>query len=175
MSSESRYLSLVLRHKPEVANVQMDAHGWVDIQDLIRGSRGRLTRDTVQEAVATDPKGRFALSPDGKKIRATQGHSVPVDLELVAVEPPTFLYHGTTYKVFDAIRRDGIKKMDRHHVHLAEELGTAESIGIRKGSPVVFRIRAKDMHEFGHKFYRSENGVWLVDFVPPDFVTQERA
>lgn len=164
------FMCLVLRHKPSVANVTADAEGWVDLEAMILGSRGVLTRSLVMDIVATNNKQRFAISEDGKKIRAKQGHSIPVNLKLEPVVPPDVLYHGTYPDVVRDILRDGLKKMQRHHVHMAEDLGTATSVGMRKGAPIVFRIDAKVMHDMGHKFYRSENGVWLVDHVPPEYL-----
>ncbi len=164
------FMCLVLRHNPSAANVTVDSEGWVDIEGMIRGSRGRLTKELVMEIVATNNKQRFAISEDGKKIRAKQGHSIPVDLKLEPKVPPEFLYHGTEVDVTRVILAEGLKKMRRHHVHMADETGTAVKVGMRHGSPVVFRIDAKKMHDFGHKFFQSENGVWLVDYVPPDFL-----
>jgi putative RNA 2'-phosphotransferase len=164
------FMCLVLRHKPSAANVTADAEGWVDLEGMIRGSMGILTRELVMDIVATNNKQRFAVSEDGKKIRAKQGHSIPVDLKLEPVKPPEFLYHGTEHAVTRVILAEGLKKMRRHHVHMAEETGTAVKVGMRHGSPVVFRIDAGKMHEFGHTFYRSENGVWLVEYVPPEYL-----
>jgi putative RNA 2'-phosphotransferase len=165
---------MVLRHRPEVAGVQPDDHGWVLIDQLIQGSQGRLDRPVIEDVVATDGKRRFEISPDGKSIRASQGHSFPVDLELDPIKPPDFLYHGTYSGAIISILREGIKRMDRHHVHMAEEPESAESIGMRHGAGIVFRIDAKAMFESGHKFYRSKNGVWLTDHVPPLYLTRMR-
>lgn len=165
-----KFLSLVLRHEPSAANVSLDAEGWVYVDYLINGSGGKLTRSIIDEVVSTNDKQRFAISDDGKWIRANQGHSVVVDLKLKPEVPPEFLYHGTNYQVTRVILSEGLKKMQRHHVHMAEETGTAVKVGMRQGAPVVFRIDAKKMHDFGHEFFKSENGVWLVDYVPPDFL-----
>jgi putative RNA 2'-phosphotransferase len=164
------FLCLVLRHKPSAAHVTADAQGWVDIAALIAGSQGRLTRPIIEEIVATNNKQRFAISEDGKKIRAKQGHSIPIDLQLEPVIPPDVLYHGTYPGAVPSIGREGLNKMQRHHVHMAEDTTTATSVGMRKGAPVVFIVNAKAMHAAGFKFYRSENGVWLADRVPPEFL-----
>ena len=166
----SKFLSLVLRHQPQVANVTLDAQGWVDIDALIAGSNGRLDRASIDAAVADNDKQRFGVSADGKRIRARQGHSIPVDLSLVPVSPPDFLYHGTNVKAYDTIHIEGLKKMARQHVHMAVEIGTARSVGMRHGSEVVIRIDAGEMHLAGFEFYKSENGVWLTDHVPAQFL-----
>lgn len=165
-----KYLCLVLRHKPSAANVTTDSQGWVDIDALIQGSRGLLSRSLIDQIVAENNKQRFAVSEDGKRIRARQGHSFPVELGLLPVEPPAVLYHGTHPQALAAIQRDGLKKMQRHHVHMAVETGTATSVGMRRGAPVILQVDAKAMHVAGHTFYCSENGVWLTDAVPQQYV-----
>lgn len=164
------FMCLVLRHNPSAANVTADAEGWVDIDALIRGSHGRLTRPIINDIVATNNKQRFAISEDGKRIRARQGHSFPVDLGLVPVTPPDVLYHGTYPNAVPMIMKEGLKKMKRQHVHMAAETATASSVGMRHGTPIVFRVDAKAMLASGHKFYCSENGVWLTEHVPPEFL-----
>lgn len=164
------FMCKVLRHNPDLANVTADAEGWVNIDDMVRGSWNRLTRSMVYEVAATNNKQRFAISEDGKMIRALQGHSFRVDLKLEPTEPPDVLYHGTFSNVVQIILRDGLKKMARNHVHMAVDTKTANSVGLRHGAPILFKIDAKLMHEMGHNFYRSENGVWLADYVPPDYL-----
>lgn len=164
------FMCLVLRHNPSAAHVNADAEGWVDLEGMIRGSHGRLTRELVMEIVATNNKHRFAISEDGKKIRAKQGHSIPIDLKLEPKTPPEVLYHGTYPGATKAILREGLKRMNRHHVHMAMDTNTANTVGMRKGAPVLLQIEAKAMHAAGYKFYQSENGVWLTDHVPPDFL-----
>lgn len=166
----SKFMSLVLRHKPQTANVTPDAFGWVDIEALIEGSRGKLTRGLIDAVVVENDKQRFAVSQDGKRIRARQGHSFPVELDLQPLPPPDVLYHGTYVSALGAIQREGLKKMQRHHVHLAAETGTATSVGMRRGAPVILVIDAKAMHLEGYTFYCSENGVWLVDAVPVKYI-----
>ena len=166
------FLCLVLRHKPHYARVAADAQGWVDIEALILGSDGRLTRPIIEEVVATNNKQRFAISEDGKRIRAKQGHSFPVDLGLMAIVPPDVLYHGTYPGALSAILREGLKKMGRHHVHMADEVKTATTVGLRRGAPVILQVNAKGMTQAGFQFFCSENGVWLTDHVPPEFLIQ---
>lgn len=166
----SKFLSLVLRHQPQVANVTLDAQGWVPIDALIAGSNGRLDRASIDAAVADNDKQRFGVSADGKRIRARQGHSIPVDLSLVPERPPQFLYHGTNVKAYGRIEIEGLKKMDRQHVHMATETSTAVTVGMRQGSAVVIRIEALAMHHAGFEFFKSENGVWLTDHVPAQFL-----
>lgn len=171
----SKFLSLVLRHKPEEIGLKLDAEGWADIVELLRLSSShspslRLNRALLEEVVATSDKKRFALSEDGLRIRANQGHSVSVDLALKPVEPPAELFHGTATRFEESIRTNGLIKQSRQHVHLSPDWPTAVKVGQRHGKPVVLRIAAKAMHTAGHPFYLSENGVWLTDSVPPEFI-----
>jgi putative RNA 2'-phosphotransferase len=126
-----------------------------------------VTREQLNEVVAKNDKQRFAFDPTGTLIRANQGHSTAVDLQLVPTTPPPVLYHGTAQQNLDAVRHDGLRKMARHHVHLSKDVATARTVGARHGKPVVFEVDAAAMHEAGHPFYLSANGVWLVDHVPP--------
>lgn len=167
----SRYLSLVLRHEPQTAGLTLDAGGWADIDALVAGSGGRLTRDAVLAAVRDNAKQRFALSPDGRRVRARQGHSITVDLGLELVVPLAQLYHGTVARFLDAILREGLDRRERNHVHLSPDAETAETVGRRRGEPVVLTVDAAAMHSEGHAFYLSENGVWLTEAVPPRFLT----
>ena len=171
--SISKFLSLVLRHRPESIGIALDAEGWTDIDALIAAANksGRaLTRTMLDEIVATNDKRRFAISEDGTRIRANQGHSVSVELGYEPAEPPEILLHGTVAKVLDSIRREGLKKMKRHHVHLHEDLATATAVGARRGKPVLLRVLARQMHKAGHVFHLTENRVWLVDAVSPEFI-----
>lgn len=168
----SKFLSLVLRHEPSAANVALDAGGWANVDALVAGSGGRLTRELVAATVAENTKRRFALSPDGTHIRARQGHSVPVDLGLGTIEPPTTLYHGTVERFLDAIMAEGLTRQSRQHVHLSADVKTARTVGARRGKPIVLVVDAAAMHAAGHPFFRSENGVWLTDAVPPRFLTR---
>lgn len=169
----SRFLSLVLRHKPEAAGVTLDETGWCAVDDLLAGARQAgvsISREELAEIVATNDKQRFRLSDDGTRIRANQGHSIPVELELQEQEPPAILYHGTTTRVLETVRRDGLQKMKRHHVHLSPDVETARRVGMRHGNVVVLEVQAGAMRGDGFTFYRSENGVWLVDHVPPQYL-----
>ena len=172
-SERSRFLSLVLRHRPEAAGVTLDEAGWTDVAELLAGcaSAGRpMTRATLERVVETNDKKRFEFSEDGSRIRASQGHSVPVELQYEARTPPELLHHGTAARFLPAIRRDGLRPMQRHHVHLSPDPETAAKVGARHGKLVLLTVRAGDLHRAGHAFHLSTNGVWLVDHVPPGFI-----
>jgi len=169
----SKYLSFVLRHDPTSAGLELDASGWVAVDALLAAcnAAGRaITRAVLDDLVATSPKQRFAFSADGTQIRASQGHSVEVDLAYAPAEPPDVLFHGTVAESLEAIRASGLEKRSRHHVHLSADIATAQTVGGRRGKPIVLRIKAKDAHRAGHVFYLSANGVWLVDAVPPALI-----
>ena len=169
----SKFLSLVLRHSPETIGVSMDANGWVDVDELIEKARlegHTLTLEDLHAIVATNEKRRFSLSEDGDRIRANQGHSVNVDVELEQRRPPEFLFHGTAVKNVESIRSKGLVKGSRLHVHLSSNRETALKVGERHGSPIVLTVLAGDMASNGHAFFLSENNVWLVDHVPPEFI-----
>lgn len=169
----SKFLSLVLRHEPEVVGVTLGEGGWVGVEELLAGcaTAGRaMTRDELDHVVSTNAKRRFEFSEDGLRIRASQGHSVEVDLQYKAQVPPEVLYHGTATRFLESIRAEGLRKMQRHHVHLSAETRTTMEVGARHGKPVLLTIRAAAMHEAGFTFYRSTNGVWLVDTVPVEFI-----
>ncbi len=166
----SKRLSFLLRHRPEEIGLELDHEGWAEIDELLRLD-GRLTRELLHAAVATNDKQRFAVSEDGRRIRARQGHSIDVDLRLEARAPPEELWHGTHPGAVDAIRGDGLRKMARQHVHLSADRDTARRAGGRRGRPVLLRVAAAAMCAEGHAFYLSENGVWLTDAVPPEFLS----
>jgi putative RNA 2'-phosphotransferase len=169
----SKFLSLVLRHDPSRIGITLDEGGWVDIDVLLAAAAAHgvaLSRDGLRELVASSDKQRFALSADGARIRANQGHSVPVDLELRPREPPARLYHGTVVAALGGIRERGLVRGARHHVHLSPDLETATKVGARRGAPVILTVRAADMNAAGYTFYCSDNGVWLTDHVPARFV-----
>ncbi len=169
----SKYLSLLLRHKPETIGLKLDENGWANIQDLL-APKTWLTMELVLEAVRTNNKQRFAISEDGLRIRAQQGHTVEgLDLQLEEKEPPEFLYHGTYQGAVETIRHQGLSKMKRHHVHLSSDVRTAETVGSRRGVCVILRVRSGEMSRVGMKFYLSGNGVWLTDNVPPQYVTED--
>ena len=168
--STSKFLSLVLRHQPEVIDVQLDPEGWVDVETLIRQANALgkpMTLELLHDVVATSDKQRFALSEDGLRIRANQGHSLPgIDLRLEAKTPPPTLFHGTVANFLESIRRQGLQKRSRHHVHLSADLETARKVGQRRGKAILLEIDSQRMHDAGYQFLVSANGVWLVDEVP---------
>jgi putative RNA 2'-phosphotransferase len=164
----SKFLSYVLRHRPDEIGLTLDTNGWALVSDLIARSSSAsmdLTIETIQEIVRSSDKQRFALSDDGTKIRANQGHSISVDLALDPKQPPEFLYHGTATRFLDAIRLEGLKAMKRQHVHLSPDEATATKVGQRHGKPVVIRVRSGEMWRTGRLFYLSENKVWLTEHV----------
>jgi putative RNA 2'-phosphotransferase len=168
-----KFLSLILRHQPEVVGLTLDKQGWVDVNDLIRAVQdsGRtFNTEMLTEIVRTNDKKRFSFSADGRKIRANQGHSVPVDLGLEILEPPEFLYHGTVAKYLNRIFSDGLIPGKRHHVHLSADVETAENVGQRRGKPIILIVKAGEMYGAGHKFYLSENMVWLTEKVSPCYL-----
>ncbi|MEV7478699.1 RNA 2'-phosphotransferase [Streptomyces halstedii] len=167
----SKYLSKHLRHQPERIGIALDAQGWVPVEALLRACARHgfpVSRAEFDHVVAADDKRRFALS--GDRVRANQGHSVPVDLALPPAEPPEYLHHGTVGRFLDAIRAEGLRPMARHHVHLSPDRETATRVGARRGVPVVLAVHAGAMHRAGHLFHVSANGVWLTDSVPPHFL-----
>ncbi|MFI8824166.1 RNA 2'-phosphotransferase [Streptomyces sp. NPDC053431] len=167
----SKYLSKHLRHQPERIGLVLDAHGWTEIDALLAAAAAHgfpITRAELDHVVAANDKQRFAI--EGTRIRASQGHTVPVDLDLPAVEPPAYLYHGTVAAGLPAIRAEGLRPMARHHVHLSPDRETATRVGARRGRPVVLSVDAGAMHRAGHVFHVSANGVWLTDAVPPEFI-----
>jgi putative RNA 2'-phosphotransferase len=175
LKSSSKFLSYVLRHAPESIGLTLDANGWVAVDELLAkaGAAGRrLDRTTLEEIVATSDKKRFTLSDDGSRIRAAQGHSVEVALGLQPVTPPGTLYHGTATRFLDAIRAEGLKPGSRQQVHLSADAATATAVGSRHGKPVVLRVAAGAMHVAGHSFFRADNGVWLTDHVPSQFLSE---
>ena len=169
----SKFLSLVLRHKPEQIGLTLDREGWADVDELIERARTHgmlLTRETIAEVVRTSDKQRFALDEKGERIRANQGHSVEVDLGLEPIAPPAVLFHGTAIGSVASIRKKGLHAAQRQHVHLSPDEATAIRVGQRHGRPVVLRIDAAAMHGAGLAFFRSTNGVWLTDSVPTEFI-----
>jgi putative RNA 2'-phosphotransferase len=169
----SKFLSLILRHEPDKVGLKLDDAGWVDVDELLSAVNQRampLTLEQLQHVVATNPKKRFAFSEDGSRIRASQGHSVDIDLQYAPTAPPEVLYHGTATRFLDGIRRHGLQKMARHDVHLSAETKVTLQVGGRHGKPVLLVIRAGEMHRTGHVFRCSANGVWLVASVPPEFI-----
>lgn len=176
LTKTSRFLSLILRHKPEVIGITLDEHGWADINELIDGinkhdNKYNINREILNQIVETDEKQRYAISPDGKLIRANQGHSIPVDVELKETEPPEELFHGTADRFSESIEQQGLLPQSRLYVHLSKDVQTAEKVGMRHGKPIVYRVNSGEMFRQGYKFYVSLNGVWLTKNVPPQFLT----
>jgi putative RNA 2'-phosphotransferase len=169
----SKFLSLVLRHAPERIGLVLDVQGWTSIDDLIAKANAAgvaLDRNTLIDIVATSDKQRFTLSPDGTRIRAAQGHSVEVDLDLSPAVPPAVLFHGTARKNVDAILAEGLKPGKRRHVHLSPDTETARRVGMRHGAPVIFEVDTAHMRADGLVFWQADNGVWLTDFVAPAYL-----
>jgi putative RNA 2'-phosphotransferase len=174
MSRDSKLLSRILRHTPHEIGLTLDAQGWVLVDDLLKALRraGRpMTRAELIAVIALDDKQRFTLSADGRRLRAAQGHSILVDLQLAPAVPPEVLYHGTSRRSLDAIFAMGLRPGRRRQVHLSPERETAQQVGQRHGKPVVLRVAAAHMHREGHTFQRSENGVWLTDQVPAVYLS----
>jgi putative RNA 2'-phosphotransferase len=175
MVRASKRISLHLRHSPGEIGLVLGHGGWVGIDELLDalGRHGlRLTREELDEIVSSSDKQRFAFDATGSNIRANQGHSVPVDLELPESAPPDVLFHGTVADALSTIWREGLRPMARHQVHLSASEETATRVGARRGQPVVLRVDAARMAADGHRFLVSANGVWLVDTVPPRYLTQ---
>ncbi|MDO5405967.1 MAG: RNA 2'-phosphotransferase [Eubacteriales bacterium] len=175
LTETSRFLSLILRHKPEVIGITLDEHGWADVEQLIAGiSQTReFDQDILEEIVQTDSKQRYSFNEDHTLIRANQGHSIPVDVELPEAVPPEYLWHGTGKKYVDDIDRQGLIPKSRLYVHLSGDHETAVKVGIRHGKPVVYRVKSGEMYRDGLVFFRSVNGVWLVKYVPAEYLEKE--
>ena len=177
LTKTSKFLSLILRHKPEVIDITLDEHGWADIDELIDGinthdKKYNIDRVILNEIVKTDEKQRYTISPDGKLIRANQGHSIPVDVELKETEPPEQLFHGTADRFSKSIEQQGLLPQSRLYVHLSKDIQTAEKVGMRHGKPIVYCVNSGEMFRQGYKFYISANSVWLTKNVPPQFLTK---
>ena len=166
----SRYISLLLRHKPEVGGITLDTNGWASVSALLAAVK--ITKKELEDIVATDEKQRYAFDETKTKIRANQGHSVKVDLELKEQEPPAVLYHGTATRFLDPILSEGIKKGSRNHVHLSTDIETARKVGKRHGTVIILEIDTKAMYESGYVFYLSQNAVWLTERVPAVYIKE---
>ena len=169
----SKYLSKHLRHQPERIGLTLEEGGWVAVDALLSACaahRMRISREELEEVVQQNDKQRFAFDESGTRLRASQGHSVPVDLQMSPVRPPDVLYHGAGHLSVEAIQREGLRRMNRYHVHLSADRETAVRVGARHGRPVVFRVDARTMHDAGILFFRSDNGVWLTDNVSPNYL-----
>jgi putative RNA 2'-phosphotransferase len=170
----SKYLSKHLRHAPESIGLTLQEGGWVNVDDLLAAcarNRFTLSRADLTDVVENNSKKRFSFDETGARIRANQGHSIDVDLQLSPATPPDVLYHGTGHNSLPLLLHEGLKKMNRHHVHLSVDVETATKVGSRHGRPTVLAVDAKAMTAAGHTFYVSDNGVWLADNVPAEFLT----
>jgi putative RNA 2'-phosphotransferase len=171
----SKYLSKYLRHSPEELGLTLRPGGWVTVEDLLAAAEEHgfpIGYDELIECVETSDKKRFSFDEAGDLIRANQGHSVEVDLQLEEREPPDVLYHGTVERFMASILSGGLDKGRRHHVHLSRDVETARKVGARRGNPVILTVDAGRMHRDGHKFFVSANGVWLTDAVPPGYLSR---
>ncbi len=169
----SKYISLILRHKPQTIDITLDEHGWADVEALIDGvarTYEGFDRTVLDEIVATDNKQRYCYSEDGTRIRANQGHSVKVDVELEEKIPPDILWHGTAERFVNSINAKGLIPKGRLYVHLSKDIVTAEAVGARHGKPMIYKVNCAKMVEDGYKFYISVNGVWLTKVVPVEYL-----
>ena len=174
MKQVSKYISLILRHKPDTIGISLDEHGWVNVDELIEGISRTHPIDLaiLEQIVQEDEKQRYTFNEDKTLIRANQGHSIPVDVELEEVRPPEMLYHGTGEKFVSSIDQRGLIPKSRLYVHLSGDIETALKVGMRHGNPVIYRVKSAEMYEMGLKFYRSVNGVWLTKAVPNQYLSK---
>lgn len=172
LTKTSKYLSLILRHKPETIGITLDEHGWANVDELIAGiaKTHDCDMDILEEIVRTDEKQRYSFNEDKTLIRANQGHSIPVDVELEEAVPPEELWHGTGEKYVESIDRQGLIPKSRLYVHLSKDRDTAVKVGGRHGKPVLYIVKAGDMSRDGYPFYLSKNGVWLTKKVPVEYL-----
>ena len=172
LNNISKYMSLILRHKPEVIGISLDEHGWANVEELIAGiaKNHDFNMELLEEIVRSDEKQRYSFNEDKTLIRANQGHSVPVDVELEEQVPPDILWHGTGEKYVSAIDTEGLIPKSRLYVHLSKDEGTATKVGSRHGKPVVYHVLAKKMYDDGYRFFISVNGVWLTKTVPVKYL-----
>jgi len=173
MKRQSKLLSLILRHDPAKAGLELQPGGWVKTDDLLAGL-ARLKRPMseaqLHKLVETSDKKRFTLSEDGLMIRAAQGYSTKVDMKMSPITPPALLYHGTATRFLGVILAEGLKPMSRQHVHLSADIETATKVGARHGKPVILKVKSEEMNQAGQPFYQADNGVWLTDKVAPEFL-----
>lgn len=173
LKKKSKFLSLILRHQPEKLGITLDESGWVDVEVLLAAmsQQGKgMSRATLNTVVQSNDKQRFSFNADGTRIRANQGHSISVDLGYTTAVPPEILFHGTPEKFIELISREGLKKMNRHHVHLHVDEQTSIAVGRRRGRPVLLKVRAREMHQAGCEFFVTPNQVWLTDSVPVEYI-----
>jgi putative RNA 2'-phosphotransferase len=171
---DSKLLSLVLRHAPEKAGLTLGDGGWVKVSDLLAGLSNMnrpITPHRLEKIVADNDKKRFTISEDGLRIRAAQGHSIKIKHDFKKVTPPVYLYHGTATRFVESIKKTGLKPMSRQHVHLSIDEETATKVGQRHGKPIILTVSSISMSENNHDFYLSDNGVWLTDYVPVEYIS----
>jgi len=175
LTGTSRFLSLILRHHPETIGITLDEHGWADVGELIDGicKTRPFHMELLEEIVRTDEKQRYSFNEDKTLIRANQGHSVPVDVELPVVRPPEYLWHGTGQKYVESIDQQGLIPKSRLYVHLSGDMETARKVGARHGKPVLYLVASRQMEQDGFVFFRSVNGVWLTKAVPAGYLKKE--
>lgn len=172
----SKFLSMILRHKPETIGIKLDKHGWANVDELIEkmSKEKYIDKDILEYIVEHDDKQRYSFNEDKTMIRANQGHSINVDVELEEKEPPAVLYHGTATKFVEGIEKEGLKHQSRLYVHLSKDIDTATKVGLRHGELVIYEVRAKEMFNDGFKFFISANGVWLIDHVPVKYLRRNK-
>lgn len=173
LNNISKYMSLILRHKPDVIGISLDEHGWGNVDELIHGIADNnvgFNMEMLEKIVRTDDKQRYSFNNDKTLIRANQGHSIPVDVELEEKEPPEYLYHGTGEKYAESIDQQGLIPKSRLYVHLSKDIATAENVGKRHGKEIVYSVHSGRMYRDGYKFYLSANGVWLTKKVPVEYL-----
>lgn len=172
LNKTSRFISMILRHKPGVIGIPLDEHGWANVSELVEGVNKvhPLDMETLEEIVRTNEKQRFSFNEDKTKIRANQGHTIPVDVELEEKDPPEVLYHGTGEKYVESIDSTGLEPRQRLYVHLSTDKEMAVKVGQRHGKPVVYRVNSGQMAKNGYVFYLSVNGVWLTKAVPVQYL-----
>lgn len=176
LQSISKYMSLILRHKPEVIGICIDEHGWANVEKLIHGiakNNPGFNMEALEEIVKTDNKQRYSFNDDKTLIRANQGHSIQVDVELEEKEPPNVLYHGTGEKYVASIDQDGLIPKSRLYVHLSKDVKTARAVGRRHGKEIIYSVNSAQMYKDGYKFYLSKNGIWLTKKVPMKYLMKE--
>lgn len=169
----SIYISLILRHKPDVIGITLDEHGWANVSELLKGinKTNNITMEILEKIVDEDAKQRYSFNQEKTLIRANQGHSVNVDVDLKECVPPDILYHGTGVKYCSSINRQGLIPKSRLYVHLSKDIETATNVGSRHGEPFIYKVMAKEMYDNNYKFYLSKNGVWLTKQVPVQYLT----
>ena len=176
LQSISKYMSLILRHKPEVIGICIDEHGWANVEKLIQGiakNNPGFNMEALEEIVKTDNKQRYSFNDDKTLIRANQGHSIQVDVELEEKEPPNVLYHGTGEKYVTSIDKNGLIPKSRLYVHLSRDIETARAVGKRHGKEIIYSVNSAQMYKDGYKFYLSKNGIWLTKKVPMKYLMKE--